>query len=162
MIATQNYELKVINRDYGETSLVPTAKEDLKKHQVYREIVVEDNLPSMVNAVGYVDPNKRIKQMVEAGIRIDAWNQAVYDYENGFEDDDGVSMASDREDWDSLDGLSEGAREKALYEREMYRYYLDALKTQSASQKASQAPSEANVKQSVTPEKADIPDTGKS
>lgn len=106
---------------------------ELKAHQVRRMPVFKDNLPSRVDVVGYVDPNKRIKQMVEAGIRIDAWNHALYDYENPDEEDDGFTMAAERDDWDQLDMLTEGAREKELYYRTMYDMYTKSLKAQSGA-----------------------------
>lgn len=100
-----------------------------KPHQAMSMVTVKDDLPSMVDVVGYVDPNKRIKQMIEAGIRIDAWNHAVYDYENE-DQDDGFSMAPERDDLDDIDMLSAAAREKELYYNEMYKLYSKALASQ--------------------------------
>lgn len=138
-------------KDKGiNVGVVPTTVNDLKAHEIKYMSVFPDDQPSRVNAVGYIDPNKRIKQMIEAGIRIDAWNQALYDYENGDDQDDGLEYAEDREDWDYLESLTEGARQKELYEREMYKYYMNALKSQNVAQEASQMPPEANVVKSET------------
>lgn len=114
------------------TSKAVYAEGDLKAHEIRRMEIVEDDLPSRLNLVGYVDPNKRIKQMIEAGIRIDAWNEAVYDFENE-EMDDGVSMAYEREDWDDLDMLTEAQKERETYHREMYRMYRQALENEAKS-----------------------------
>lgn len=111
----------------------PTTTKDLKAGQIYRAPVVPDDQPSMVDAVGYVDPNKRIKQMVEAGMRIDAWNHALYDFENGESDDDHETYARERDDWDDLEMLTEAGRAKELYRREMYAQYMNALKSEAAS-----------------------------
>lgn len=110
----------------GDVSLRVTVKGDLKAGEVYREIVYPDDLPSRVDVVGYVDPNKRIEQMIEAGLRIDAWNHAVYDYERE-EDDDGYSMARERDDWDDLDMLQDAVSHREIYKHEMYMMYRKLL-----------------------------------
>lgn len=104
---------------------------EMRAHEVRRMPVYKDDLPSRVDVVGYVEPNKRIKQMVEAGIRIDAWNHAVYDFENPDEQDDGYTLAPERDDLDELDGLSEASRAKERYFEEMYSNYKKALKAQA-------------------------------
>lgn len=119
-----------VSLEIGETVKDPITKSDLKAHEVRRMEVYPDDQPSKVDVVGYVEPNKRIKQMIEAGIRIDAWNHALYDYENGEDDDDGFTMADERDDLDSLEMLSRAAVEKELYFQTMYKNYLSALKSQ--------------------------------
>lgn len=136
---------------------VPTAVKDLNAHQVYREPVLPDDQPSMCDPVGYVDPNKRIAQMVEAGLRIDAWNHAVYDMEHP--DQDTGQDPLERDDWDDLDMLSAAQSSKERYYEEMYRMYTASLRSQ---QRASQEPQEAvqidSVKR-VDPEVSEKVDT---
>lgn len=139
---------------FGQGSEKILICKDLKAHEWVNEQVIKDDLPSKVDVVGYVDPNKRIKQMVEAGIRIDAWNHALYDFENGVEQDDGEKMASERDDWDDMDMLVDAGRQKELYRREMYSYYRKSLESQMAAQSAPQGPSGATEKQSETVEKS--------
>lgn len=132
-----------------ESEIEPTSsKTELKAHHVLKQKVYEDDKPSKVDVVGYVDPNRRIKQMEEAGLRIDAWQHAVYDFENE-DQDDGIMMAAERDDWDDLDMLSDGAREKELYRREMYKLYLNALNNEKMAQSGLREPGEENKKQSV-------------
>lgn len=119
----------------GDRSIAPYANKDLKAHEIYREPVLPDDQPSRLNLVGYVDPNKKIKQMIEAGIRIDAWNEALYDYERE-DEDDGYRMASERNDWDDLDMLTDAMREREIYKKEMYTMYRKALEAQGNSGKA--------------------------
>lgn len=125
------YDLKNLNLYFDGISGVAVENIDSKAHAVRRNPVVQDNLPSMFDPVGYVDPNKRIKQMQEAGIRIDAWNHALYDFENGEEDDDGYTMPEERSDLDDLEMLSESVRERDRYFNEMYKMYTGALRSQA-------------------------------
>lgn len=130
------YKVNMVE-DYGPLDEVVVERDpirslsELAANEVRRMPVYPDDLPSKVDIVGYVDPNKRIKQMVEAGIRIDAWNHAVYDFENGEEDDDGLSMPVERSDLDELDGLAAGVTARARYFDEMYRLYRKALEAES-------------------------------
>lgn len=134
-----------------KSELVPTYSGDLKAGEIFREKVLPDDLPSKINKVGYIDPNVRLKQMQEAGIRMDAWNQAVYDFNNAEDEDDGVRMATERNDWDALDLLTEGARERALYEREMYMMYLKGLNEKKRAQDDYEAYLKAKQDDSQTP-----------
>lgn len=125
-------------------------KLQLKPGEIFREVVVPDDLPSKVDMAGYIDPNVRIKQMELAGIRIDAWNKAVYDYEH--EDmDDGFSVAKERYDDDDLEMLTVGMREVELYEREMYNYYKKQLEARNAQPVEASPQPEAVKSESVTP-----------
>lgn len=133
----------------GKYKVVPMVPDGLKKHMFQLEVIEPDNLPSKVDPVGYVDPNVRIKQMQAAGVRIDAWNKAVYDFEH--EDlDDGFTMAPERDDDDELEMLASGKREMERYRDLMYRTYMDSLKAEKMAQNPPDVASEAPQKKSVT------------
>lgn len=123
------------------------------KQRFFREEILEDDLPSCVDVIGYVDPNKRIRQMQEAGIRIDAWNHAVYDFEHEPEDPSELLKyeASSRyqEDTEIID---EGMSAMELYREEMYRQYLNHLRTLKTSSQPQETQTEAPQKESRTAE----------
>lgn len=103
------------------------------------EKVIEDDLPSLVDPAGYVDPNVRIREMIKAGIRIDEWNKAVFDYENPDEDDDGYSMDVGVFN-DDNELLMEGLTSLERYRNDMSRLYRKMLLEQGNAQNDSTEP----------------------
>jgi hypothetical protein len=112
---------------YGtKRKILTAAREVYTKNNFVVNETVPDDKPSKVDPAGYVDPNVRIDAMVKAGIRMDEWNKAVYDYENVDEQDDGYTMDNDRYD-DVNDTLLKGMHSLERYRTEVYRQYRDYL-----------------------------------
>lgn len=121
--------------------------------EVLREEIVKDNLPSKVDPAGYVDPNVKIQDAIKAGIRIDEWNRALYDFDNP--DSDAARMHE--EDYinddlykDELELLEAGYNSLDIYQtrmRRLYDQYLEQSKgnhTKSTSN-GSEPPLDANT-----------------
>jgi hypothetical protein len=98
------------------------------KNNFAMENVVPDDLPSMVDPAGYIDPNARIREMEKAGIRMDEWNRAVYDYDNPDDQDDDLTMDIDRWD-DDNEMLRKGMNSLDRYRDDMARMYREYIKT---------------------------------
>lgn len=144
--------------EFSDVYITKSSFPNCYTHDHWRcERIYPDDLPSKVDVVGYVDPNVRIRQMLEAGIRIDAWNHAVYDFENPDDErifDDKYSAARLKED--EFETMDEGRSSLELYRQEMYRQYINALEAQKGSSTPQETQTEAPQKRSQTDEvKAD-------
>lgn len=118
-----------------------------------KEKVIEDDLPSKTDVIGYVDPNIRINEMIKAGLRIDAWNHALYSMEHDFIDPEAYEDYQENilnHGLDRMDQLSLTAQELDSYRSEMYHLYKNNLMRLQEAQKAPEKPPEANQKESVT------------
>lgn len=118
------------------------------------DVVVEDDMPSKVDPAGYVDPNIRIAEMIKAGIRIDEWNKAMYDYENYEENEDDGRYVNDDIYDDENEIMRKGKISMESYRAEIYRQYSDYIKNQNeAAQRAAMDVSEEKNSEAVKNEK---------
>lgn len=114
-------------------------KVETKKPQIYsrwnrvREEIVEDETPSIVDPAGYVDPNKRIEEYIKAGMRIDAWNRSVFDYENEQDGEEKFDVEEYDGINDDLEDLRKGEISLSRYQQTMeylYKSYLNQQENQ--------------------------------
>lgn len=118
---------------------MPYAKtfEEVKKTPVVcsrnfrlREEVIEDDTPSIVDPAGYVDPNKRIEEYIKAGMRIDAWNRALFDYDNEIEGEERFDVEEFDTINDDFEDIRKGEISLSRYQESMQRMYSRFLETE--------------------------------
>lgn len=111
-------------------------KVECEKPKIYsrwnrvREEVIEDETPSIVDPAGYVDPNKRIEEYIKAGMRIDAWNRSVFDYENDIDGEENFEVEEYDGIQDDLEDLRKGELSLGRYQQTMehlYKTYLSQV-----------------------------------
>ncbi|QCS36926.1 hypothetical protein [Tortoise microvirus 27] len=121
-----------------------------------REEVVEDETPSIVDPAGYVDPNKRIEEYIKAGMRIDAWNRSVFDYENEQDGEEKFDVEEYDGINDDLEDLRKGEISLGRYQQTMeylYKSYLSQQDPQEVTDEQQSSNSATDNNQSATDSK---------